>query len=159
MTINICCVMFSLPTTSPNLLLVMALSLLLWLAIGFTAFKLLLQFQVEFVLQKRSIHGDRLGTEELSIGFQQVSYFMLTLASGNQSPVNIWQFLAPFTFDSWAVLWGSLVFVSAVLALVNHFNPFEWRKQALDETNEDVPVENFNKLGIITCNYMPIHAQ
>ncbi|XP_039250585.2 glutamate receptor 1-like [Styela clava] len=110
--------------------------------------RMLKKKQVDFFLQKRPIHGGKLETEELSVSFQQVYHFMVTLSSGNEAPVNIWQFLAPFTLDSWIVLWASLVFVSVVLALVNQFNPFEWRKQALDETNEDVDVENFNKLGI-----------
>nr|XP_018667856.2 glutamate receptor ionotropic, kainate 2-like [Ciona intestinalis] len=103
--------------------------------------------QVEFVLYTRPILGGKLGKEELSIAFQQVSYYMVTLASGNDVPVNIWQFLAPFTFDSWFVLWASLIVVSIFLAVVNHFNPFEWRKMALDDTNDDVGVEEFNRLG------------
>jgi len=35
--------------------------------------------------------GGKLGVDELSIAFQQVSYYMVTLASGNDQPVNIWQ--------------------------------------------------------------------
>jgi len=34
-----------------------------------------------------------------------------------------------------------------MLALVNYFNPFEWRKMALDDTNDDVDVAEFDRLG------------